>query len=750
MKVMDLYGELGLDDKKFDEGLGAAKQKGEAFGDQLGSKLQKAAAVVAATAGLAFKSWHDGFQAVRTESGLTGDALDEVMGSFKNVAGDVNTSLGETGQVLGFVYQKTKLVGPELEALTKKVIDLTDVTNSDVGVTQTIIKLLQSWQVETADQAATLDLLLRAYQATGTGIDQIATSSLQARPFLQQLGFSIEDSIALAARLGATFPQVLAGLKIALANLSKDKTVTDIPLAFAHMVRGIENAGSVMQSNRRAIELFGSRAGPGLAAAIREGRLAVEDFLVELGKSHETTESAEQDIDTLSRRIARLKNEWVAKAGGALEPAAWIAGVVVGVEPAVKGINALRISLKAMTAEAIAAKIALTSLAVGIPIAGYVLLKDQVDKTAGAIMGLNRSLHTSGMGGGGVSPEGAARADAQAQALERVQESAKGLHLTYEQLQDVFNRLNNSLVEQDGKWVENKHHIDINSASQSELNQAIHSSVNHLREYGYALTWSGDKAEEAGSKVTGTGRKIEETQHKVRIFAHMTRNAFDDWRRGTVDSLGTVDAKLDELADKANITAKRILSSLQNQIDDQRDYEKNWKVVLERAGGHSDEFIRHLQEMGMDGASIVAALAKANKGRFDDIVDAWQASGRSAKRISRLIEDYLDGIKRGADGAKSGVHGLRDELASLFAEAAQYKELPFPTTRAVPDPRGGNGGSGSGSGGGGGKSSSTTGVDKDPLRVSGKLVLENGEAYIEGYLDSDDSRQSDLGSGSGS
>lgn len=340
MKVGELFWELGLDMGMFDKELDESDRKAQSVSSGVEQTFKRAALGIAAAAGLGFHQWHEGFEAIRTQTGAEGEELEGLMVVLRNVSGQVKASLGDIGQVLGFVHVKTGLVGDELEDLTVRAIKLAEVTGGDVnGTVRTAVKLFTSWEVATNDQAAALELLYAAYQKTGVGIEEIAGNSLRARTLLQGLGMDFEDSIALAAKLGSAFPQVFAGLRIALATLSKDPSVKNIPAAFREMVEEIDNAGSSASANRKAIELFGSRAGPFLATAIREGKLELSDFLTELRNSHDTIGQAHDDVLTLIDRFRMVGKYFTAAVGPALQWGSAIATIASGTAPLIRGVT---------------------------------------------------------------------------------------------------------------------------------------------------------------------------------------------------------------------------------------------------------------------------------------------------------------------------------------------------------------------------------------------------------------------------
>jgi hypothetical protein len=95
---------------------------------------------------------------------------------------------------------------------------------------------------------------------------------------------------------------------------------------------------------------------------------------------------------------------------------------------------------------------------------------------------------------------------------------------------------------------------------------------------------------------------------------------------------------LDDLAGKAHLTAGAILRAFDKQIEAMEEYQENWETLLKR--GLPDSLAQQLQEMGLEGAGIVAALADANREKFNRIINDWQR----AQGVAQGTADEIKGI----------------------------------------------------------------------------------------------------------
>jgi len=118
-------------------------------------------------------------------------------------------------------------------------------------------------------------------------------------------------------------------------------------------------------------------------------------------------------------------------------------------------------------------------------------------------------------------------------------------------------------------------------------------------------------------------------------FANMSVQAFDTWRQESITDLNGVQGSLDDLADKAHLTATEILRAFDKQLKAMADYQDNWESLLRR--GLPDTLAQQLQEMGLQGAGIVAALADANERKFNQIIGDWQRAQRESRETANAI-----------------------------------------------------------------------------------------------------------------
>lgn len=213
--------------------------------------------------------------------------------------------------------------------------------------------------------------------------------------------------------------------------------------------------------------------------------------------------------------------------------------------------------------------------------------------------------------------------------------------------------------------------------TRDELVASIKREIDWLKEEG-ANEEELANAREAGKKAlksydtstrvyVQTGQGVVETTERmadsVFRFARMTGEEFKEWREGTVDNFERVDNVFDRLADKSHLTADEIIRALNRAIRSQLDFERNWRVVVQRAGRDGDDFLKWLQEKyGSEAPQIIAALANANRKQFDSIISKWEQSQGIAAHTNRQIQRSFITTENEIDQARAAVDEWNEAL----------------------------------------------------------------------------------------
>lgn len=377
----------------------AADEMGEEMDRRLGTKMSKvgvtmtktvtpAALAMGGAFGVAFRSFDAGSDTLIAKTGASGAALESLEGSMKKVAGATTSGFGQVGAVLGDLNTALGLTGKPLEELGGQIVKLGELGES--FDTTSFTRFLGDWSISSDDAGAALDRLYKIGQVTGIGVGNLMDLTVQFGAPMRALGFSVDDSTALIAKFakeGVNTEAVLAGMKVGLGKMAK---AGEEPAAtFQRLVGEIKGATTEGDAFGIAAEAFGSRAGPDLAMAIREGRFSVDELSAAVADSAGSINTTHDATLDWSDKLEMLKHKVTGVIGPVGEYGMGIAGIAAGAGPMVAGVGAMIGPLGGFAAAAWAAAAPLLPwiLAITAVIAiGVLLVKnwDTIKAAAGA------------------------------------------------------------------------------------------------------------------------------------------------------------------------------------------------------------------------------------------------------------------------------------------------------------------------------------------------------------------------------
>ena len=281
-----------------------AQSAGDAAGVAAGAgmlggmkKFLGPAVVAGATAGVAKGLYDIGStfdnvaDTIRVGTGATGDVLDGLVASAKNVGRNVPADFASIAPVIADLNTRLGLSGETLEGVASQYLEAGRILGEEVDIGSTTAAF-SAFGIEGEGVSAAMDALFTASQATGVGMNELASSAQQAAPALQSLGFGFEDSIALVGQFdkaGLNSTQVMSGMSRGLVNLAKDgEQPQDAFKRVVGEIDGFVAAGDEAAALDLASKVFGTRGAPQFMEAISSGILSVDDLTAAIGASSDT------------------------------------------------------------------------------------------------------------------------------------------------------------------------------------------------------------------------------------------------------------------------------------------------------------------------------------------------------------------------------------------------------------------------------------------------------------------------------
>lgn len=267
---------------------------GEKIGE-VGKKLMpvSGAAVAVGTASVAaFNELDAGYDTIVTKTGATGEALDGLQESMRNVFGSLPIDAETAGIAVGEVNTRFGATGEELENLSRQFIQFSEINGTDLNSSiDSVDALMTKFGVDSSQTGEVLGLLTKAGQDTGISMDTLENALNTNGATLKEMGLDLTGSVNLLAQFeanGVDATTALAGLKKAQQNATANgQSLGD---ALGETIQKIKDSTDETEALQTATELFGKKGAAEMTQAIREGRLSVEDLTSSLGDYATTVE----------------------------------------------------------------------------------------------------------------------------------------------------------------------------------------------------------------------------------------------------------------------------------------------------------------------------------------------------------------------------------------------------------------------------------------------------------------------------
>lgn len=318
-------------------GFGSAVTKGvgsqtDSAGKTLGGKLGKAMAV-GLSAGLAGavgatkalynigSTFDDVSDTIRVGTGATGKALEGLEDSAKRVGKSIPVAFEEIGPTIADLNTRLGLTGKPLEKLTKQFLEAGRITGEALDV-KTFTGAFNAFDVQAGKTSNVMDELFRVSQDTGLGMNDLAAAVARNAPNLKQFGFSIDESANLIGTLdkaGLDSNRTLATLSRAMVTFAEEgKKPQDALRKTVGQIEGFTKAGNDAAAIKLAGKIFGTRGASQFVAAVKSGKVNLDDLTGATEKNRDSILKASEDTQDFTEKWQIFKNRALAR----LEPVA--------------------------------------------------------------------------------------------------------------------------------------------------------------------------------------------------------------------------------------------------------------------------------------------------------------------------------------------------------------------------------------------------------------------------------------------
>lgn len=281
----------------------------------LGSTLTKtvtpAVTGILAVAVKSMDAVDEGLDTVMKKTGATGESAKELQEVYKKVASEVPAEFGDIGAAVGEINTRLDLTGDKLEKASIKFLKFAKTNDMDVNTSvQLVTRAMGDAGIAAEEYSDLLDMLTVAGQKSGISMESLTTNLAKYGAPMRALGIDTKNAIAMFAgweKAGVNTEIAFSGMKKAISNwgaAGKDSTKE-----FKKTLDEIRKCPDIASATTKAIEVFGAKAGPDLADAIKGGRFEFEKYVDALEDGSGTLENTYgQIIDEVDDAQLAMQN----------------------------------------------------------------------------------------------------------------------------------------------------------------------------------------------------------------------------------------------------------------------------------------------------------------------------------------------------------------------------------------------------------------------------------------------------------
>lgn len=287
----------------------------------------------------AFKEVDTALDTIKKKTGASGDMMKGFKENFEAVTSSVPAELEDVGAAIGEINTRLGLTGDALSKSSESFLKFAELNGVDVETAvQDVTRAMGDAGIAAKDYESVLDQLNVAGQVSGISIESLTEDLAKYGAPMRALGISTQESIAMFSgweKAGVNTQIAFSGMKKAISNWGKEGK--DSSAEFKKTMEEIKKAPNIASATTKAIAVFGAKAGPDLADAIRGGRFEIDEYMDALknsgGSVADTFASTQDGVDRFKIATNKAKitlSEFGGTILGVVSP--WIDKLSSGIE----------------------------------------------------------------------------------------------------------------------------------------------------------------------------------------------------------------------------------------------------------------------------------------------------------------------------------------------------------------------------------------------------------------------------------
>jgi len=239
--------------------------------------------------------------------GATAEETEEVRKLSQDLFRNNTASMEDIVATAAELKKSMGLNTDEIKKYQQSYMDYAKTTGqANTDVVKAIDDIGDAWDLSSEEMAKSLDMLKKSNQEFGTDLNSVQQALSSVSPAAKALGLSFEETngiMNLFAASGLDASQAVTAFTYAAKQVKS-------PEEFKKMLADIQAIKDPTERAQKAVELFGARAGVGLANAL-DGSKSLQDFIITMDSAAGTVSNASTEFDNnLNVQIELAKKQF--------------------------------------------------------------------------------------------------------------------------------------------------------------------------------------------------------------------------------------------------------------------------------------------------------------------------------------------------------------------------------------------------------------------------------------------------------
>lgn len=249
---------------------------------------------------------------IRVGTGATGKNLESLVASAKRVGAEVPSSFEDIGTTVADVNTRLGLTGPTLEKVSSQFLQLANITGEQIDI-QSVTKALGGFGIQGQNVSGALDKLYQVSQASGVSIADLSKTLGTSGAVVKNLGLNFGEAAVLVGTLdkaGLNSTAMMAAMSRSMVTLAKKGE--DPKKAFSRVTREMSTLvkqGKDTEALNIAGKVFGTKGAPQFIAALKSGKVNLQDLNKMAGETDDTILGAGKDTADFAEQWQLFKNK---------------------------------------------------------------------------------------------------------------------------------------------------------------------------------------------------------------------------------------------------------------------------------------------------------------------------------------------------------------------------------------------------------------------------------------------------------